>query len=142
VSDRANKKRTVLYIEVLLGLFLAGLAAAYLLPGSASGRSGALGGVGLAASSALVALYLKRWAVEKSLKASLAIVGIVFLLRLLLVSVGLMLVLWFKAGVVAFTAGFFGIYFVLQWLEISYLLGGRSRGPRQARGERLHRGVG
>ena len=122
-----KKNRTVFYLQLTLAVALAGVLAAVALAKGESERFAALLGVCLSAASTPAALYLKRWAVERSLKASLSILGIVFAIRLILVSVGLMLVLWSKAGVVAFTIGFFGIYFLLQWVEISYLLGERNR---------------
>ncbi len=120
-----KKNRKLFYLQIVLAVALAGVVAAYALPRSDSDRQGALLGVCLSACSAPAALYLKKWAVERSLKASLSVLGIVFAIRLVLVSVGLMLVLGSKAGVVAFTLGFFGTYFPLQWVEISYLLGER-----------------
>lgn len=125
--SRGKKNRAVFYLQIVLAVALAGVVAAFVLPKSDSDRHAALLGVCLSAASTPAALYLKKWAVERSLKASLSILGIVFAIRLILVSVGLMLVLWSKAGVVAFTIGFFGIYFLLQWVEISYLLGERNR---------------
>ena len=122
-----KKSRAALYLQITLAVALAGVLAAAAFTKSDSDRFAALLGVCLSAASTPAALYLKRWAVEKSLKASLTILGIVFAIRLILVSVGLMLVLWSKAGLVAFTIGFFGIYFLLQWVEISYLLGERNR---------------
>lgn len=124
--SRGKKNRAVFYLQIVLAVALAGVVAAFALPKSDSDRQAALLGVCLSAASTPAALYLKRWAVERSLKASLSILGIVFAIRLILVSVGLMLVLWSKAGVVAFTIGFFGVYFLLQWVEISYLLGERN----------------
>ena len=122
MSDRGSRIRVLRYVEVVLGVTLLGGAVAYAVARDGSSRRGAMLGVAMSASSALWALYLKRWAVEKSLKAALSIAGIVFLVRLIIVSVGVIIVPSFDAGVVAFIAGFFGSYFVFQWVEISYLL--------------------
>jgi hypothetical protein len=53
--------------------------------------------------------------------------GVVFGLRLVLVAAGLAYVRVKGGSVVPFVAGFFGCYFVLQWVEISYVLAEQKR---------------
>lgn len=126
MNDRGGRLRALRYTEVVLGVTLLGGAVAYAMA-KGTARRGALLGVALSASSALLALYLKKWAVERSLQAAFSIVGIVFVVRLVVVAVGLTIALSFHIGVIAFAAGFFSLYFVLQWVEISYLLGERNK---------------
>ena len=119
-----------MYVALAAGVAGVGLAAAALLPGSAEGRQGALVGAGAAALSGAVALPLKRRAVAKSMKAALTAMGAVFGARVLLVALGLVWVLDRGGGAMAFAAGFFGVYLVLQWVEISYVVAERNRrGP-------------
>jgi hypothetical protein len=81
----------------------------------------ALWGAGLAAVTAVVSLPLKRRAVQKSLKAALKAVGLVFGLRTVAVAAGLYAMVSRGLGPWGFVVGFFGVYFVLQWVEISYV---------------------
>jgi len=53
--------------------------------------------------------------------------GVVFGLRLVLVMAGLAYVRVKGLSVIPFVAGFFGSYFVLQWVEISYVLAEQNR---------------
>jgi hypothetical protein len=104
------------------GVMAVGLVLAAWLPRTAEGRQSALVGVALAAVSGVVALWLKRRAVQKDLKAALKVVGVVFGLRAVSVVVGLLVVVQRGLEAVAFVAGFFGLYFVLQWIEVSYVM--------------------
>ncbi|PTL84536.1 hypothetical protein [Vitiosangium sp. GDMCC 1.1324] len=98
------------------------LALAAFLPREAESRQAAFIGVGLAAVTGVVALLLKRRAVSRDLNAALKVVGVVFGMRAVAVVVGLLWVVQRGLGSVAFVAGFFGTYFVLQWIEVSYVM--------------------
>lgn len=99
-----------------------GLALAAFLPKDAESKQAAFIGVGLAAVTGVVALLLKRRAVSRDLNAALKVVGVVFGMRAVGVVVALLWVVQRGLGVVAFVAGFFGTYFVLQWIEVSYVM--------------------
>ncbi len=68
------------------------------------------------------ALVLKRRAVQKDLKAALKVVGVVFGVRAVSLLVTLLWVVSRGWGAVAFVAGYFGTYFALQWIEVSYVM--------------------
>ncbi len=106
---------------VAIGVAVVGLALAAGLPQSPETRWSALWGVGLAALTGAVSLPLKRQAVRRSLKAALKVVGLVFALRAVAVAAGLYAMVSRGLGAWGFVAGFFGVYFVLQWVEISYV---------------------
>ncbi|MFY0526516.1 hypothetical protein ACN28I_26370 [Archangium gephyra] len=104
------------------GVAGAGLALAAFLPKTSEARQSAFIGVVLAAATGVVALVLKRQAVRKDLKAAMKAVGVVFGLRAVGVVVGLLWAVQTGLSPVAFVAGFFGTYFVLQWIEVSYVM--------------------
>ncbi len=104
------------------GVVVTGLALAAFLPKVAEARQAAFIGVALAAATGVVALVLKRRAVRKDLKAALKAVGVVFGLRAVGVVLGLLWAVQTGLSAVAFVAGFFGTYFVLQWIEVSYVM--------------------
>lgn len=99
-----------------------GLVVAALMPRTAEARLAAVVGVGLAALSGAVALVLKRRASRQDLNAALKVVGVVFGLRAVGVVVGLLWAVSRGLDAVAFVAGFFGTYFALQWIEVSYVM--------------------
>jgi hypothetical protein len=99
-----------------------GLAVAAWLPRTPEARLSAVVGVGLAAATGVVALVLKRRAVSRDLNAALKVVGWVFGMRAVGVVVGLLWVVTRGLEAVAFVAGFFGTYFALQWIEVSYVM--------------------
>jgi hypothetical protein len=101
---------------------VAGLAVAALVPRVPEARLAAVVGVTLAAVTGAVGLVLKRRAVRKDLNAALKVVGVVFGMRAVGVVVGLLWVVDRGLGAVAFVAGFFGTYFALQWIEVSYVM--------------------
>lgn len=103
------------------GVMAVGLVLAVVLPREAESRQSALVGVAVAAVTGVVALLLKRRAVRKDLKEALKAVGVVFGLRAVAVAVGLLVVVQRGMSAVAFVAGFFGVYFALQWIEVSYV---------------------
>jgi hypothetical protein len=99
-----------------------GLAVAALAPRVPEARLAAVIGVALAAVTGAVGLVLKRRALRKDLNAALKVVGVVFGMRAVGVVVGLLWVVERGLGAVAFVAGFFGTYFALQWIEVSYVM--------------------
>jgi hypothetical protein len=115
------------YAGIVAAVGIAGVLGAVLLPQSSAGRLGALLGVAAAASSGLVALPLKRRALRHSIQSALKLIGVVFAVRAILVAAGLVFVSGRGAGPIPFTVGFFGPYFVLQWVEISYLMAEQKR---------------
>lgn len=98
------------------------LALAAFLPGEAESRQTALIGVGLAAVTGAVGLGLMRRVMGKDLNAALKVVAVVFGMRALGVVVGLLWAVRRGSGAVAFVAGFFGAYFLVQWIEVSYVM--------------------
>ncbi|HZI10429.1 MAG TPA: hypothetical protein VE153_08525 [Myxococcus sp.] len=111
-----------LHAVLAAAVMAAGVVAAALVPGVPEDRVSASWGVGLAAATGVVALILKRRAVKQDLKAALKVVGVVFGLRALSVVVGLLGVVNRGLAAVPFVAGFFGVYFALQWIEVSYVM--------------------
>ena len=99
-----------------------GVALAFVLPRAAESTRSALIGVVLAAGTGAVGLGLKRRAVRRDLTAALKVVGLVFGMRAVGVGVGLWWVVDRGLSAVAFVVGFFGTYFVLQWIEVSYVM--------------------
>ncbi len=91
-------------------------------------------GVGAATGSGFLSLFLKRWALRRSLKTALMVVGVMFGIRLVLVALGIAFLTFSGANSVAFVFGFFAVYFVLQWLEIGYVSSAAKRGPDPLRG--------
>jgi hypothetical protein len=104
------------------GVVAVALTLAAFLPREAESRQAAVIGVAVAAATGALALVLKRRAVSQDLNAALKVVGVVFGLRAVGVVVGLLWVVSRGLGAVAFVAGFFGTYFVLQWIEVSYVM--------------------
>ncbi|NTX05435.1 hypothetical protein HUA74_28075 [Myxococcus sp. CA051A] len=104
------------------GVAVVGAAVAGLLPTVVENRVSALWGVGLAAVTGVVALLLKRRAVKQDLKAAMKVVAVVFGLRAVAVLVGLLGMISRGLQPVPFIAGFFGVYFALQWIEVSYVM--------------------
>ncbi len=123
----ASKQRLSTYLGLTAGLGVVGLVAAYALPGENAARLAAMVGVALAVGSGAVALVLKRRAVRVSLNAALKVMGVVFGVRLVLVGGGLFWVVHSGAPPTPFVIGFFSVYFVQQWVEISFVLGEQQR---------------
>ena len=112
------------------GVMAVGLVLAAWLPREVDSRQSALVGVGLAAVTGVVALWLKRRSLQqKDLKAALKVVGVVFGLRAVTVVVGLLVVVQRGLSAVGFVAGFFGVYFALQWIEVSYVMAASRDAP-------------
>ncbi|MFL5348620.1 MAG: hypothetical protein ACJ8AT_27810 [Hyalangium sp.] len=115
---------------VAAGVAVVGVALAAALPQTPESRWPAMWGTGLAALTGVVSLALKRRAVQRSLKAALKVVGLVFGLRAVTVAAGLYAIVSRGMSPWGFVVGFFGVYFVLQWVEISYV----NAASRQAAG--------
>ncbi|MBU8895769.1 hypothetical protein DRW03_20770 [Corallococcus sp. H22C18031201] len=105
------------------GVMVVGLVVAAAMPKAADDRLAALLGVGLSAVAGVLALLLKRRAMRQAdLKAALKVVGLVFALRGVCVGLGLAWVVSRDLSAVPFVGGFFGVYFALQWIEVSYVM--------------------
>jgi hypothetical protein len=104
------------------GVAVVGVAIAALLPKLVEDKVSALWGVGLAALSGAVALGLNRRALRHDLNAALKVVGVVFGLRAVSVLAGLLGVMSRGMAALPFVAGFFGVYFALQLIEVSYVI--------------------
>ncbi len=122
MSEHDAEKAFRKHAGLAAGVAVAGLVAAAFLPKAPESRQSAFIGVALAAVTGAVALVLKRRAVRKDLNAALKAVGVVFGLRAVGVVLGLLWVVQTGLGPVAFVAGFFGTYFALQWIEVSYVM--------------------
>jgi uncharacterized membrane protein required for colicin V production len=122
VSEHDAEKAFRKHAGLAAGVAVAGLVVAAFLPKAPESRQSAFIGVALAAVTGAVALVLKRRAVRKDLNAALKAVGVVFGLRAVGVVLGLLWVVQTGLGPVAFVAGFFGTYFALQWIEVSYVM--------------------
>lgn len=130
MSTDADKGQTR-YLQALAATSGLGAAACYLLAPPGPSRAGALTGVASCALLGILALYLKRWAIERSLKSSLAIVGILFGLRLIALGAGVGLSRVLGIDAIAFAVAFLSVYFVMQWIEIAYLARTRSQRPHR-----------
>ena len=119
------------YFQALAATAALAAVASYLLAQPGSPRAGAWSGVASSALLGLAALYLKQWAIERSLKSSLAIVGILFGVRLIALGVGIGFARSLGIDALSFAVGFLSVYFVVQWMEIGYLTGLRNRANRE-----------
>lgn len=109
---------------------VAGVLGAYFLSRAPGDRLGALVGVGGSVLAGALAMVLKRRAVARGLNWALGMMGATFGLRMVLVAAGLVYVMRAGLGAMAFTLGFFGVYLVLQWNEITYVLAEAKRRGR------------
>jgi len=124
--------RAFFAITAVIGL--TAMVGASLLAKTPIDRQSALIGVGAATASSFLSLFLKRWALRRSLKAALIAVGVMFGIRLVLLALGIGFLTFRGANSVAFVFGFFAVYFVLQWLEIGYVSRAAKRGAHPLRG--------
>lgn len=106
---------------VLVGLVSAAAVTAVVAftPVGAKSWAGQLG-VWMAVVSGVGSLLLKRMA--QSTKAAIAVVGLVFGARMILVVAGSLWAARAWNETMVFIVAFFGTYFPLQWVEISFLL--------------------
>ncbi len=97
-----------------------------LVPASPANRSAAWLGVMLATVSGAVALLLKRRAMAsnalQAVSTGIKTLGLAMSMRAVVLVAGLIWVAQRHDGGFGFVCGFFGVYLVQQWLEISYLL--------------------
>jgi hypothetical protein len=122
VKDRPGEAETFQnHSLVAAGVAVVGVALAAALPQAPEDRWAALWGTGLAALTGAVSLGLKRRAVRRNIQAALKAVALVFALRAVTVAAGLYVMVTRGPGPWGFVIGFFGVYFVLQWVEISYV---------------------
>ncbi|HEX4621470.1 MAG TPA: hypothetical protein VH208_07880, partial [Myxococcaceae bacterium] len=70
------------YAAGVVAVGAAGMLALGLIPASAAQRMGAFVGVAGATLSSAAALSLKRWALARSLKAALGMIGVTFGMRM------------------------------------------------------------
>jgi hypothetical protein len=106
----------------LAALALAGAAVAA-FPLEAIPRASAAQGVGLSAVGGLLALIIKRRAAASpSSTAGIQALALAFMARVVLLAAGLFAVTWREHSALPFIAGFFGLYFAQQAIEVSYLL--------------------
>lgn len=129
-----DRDRLPVFAGWVAGIGFLGLAGASLLARDPPSRMGALLGVAASLLSGLIALSLKRWAMDRSIQLALGMIGVSFLVRLVWIGVGIAVVMAKGASLLPFTAGFFGVYFPLQWVEIGYIL---AESKRRGRGGRL-----
>ncbi|MBM7111990.1 hypothetical protein [Archangium primigenium] len=92
------------------------------LPDTEASRAVALSAVALAVVTGAVGLGLKRRAVRRDLNGALKVVALVFGMRAVGVALGLMWVVRRDLDALAFVAGFFGTYLVLQSVELGYVM--------------------
>jgi len=98
------------------------LALAAFLPEGDEARGVALFGALLAVGTGVVGLLLKRRVAQRDLNGALKVVALVFGMRAVGVALGLLWVVRRDLDAVAFVAGFFGTYLVLQSVELSYVM--------------------
>lgn len=110
----------VLHGGVFAGVAVGAVMLAALWPASGPTRAVAVAGVGACVLTGALALWLKRRA--GSLNGALLAVVVVFGLRALVATAGAALAAGHGGGAMPFVWGFFGTYFPLQWVEVSYLL--------------------
>lgn len=117
------------HLAITCALSAAALLAALLAGGV---RKAALVGAGSASATAIASLlFMQKGAgAKKPVQAAMAVMALMFLVRILLVALGTVLVARSGASVVAFVVAFFVPYFTFAAIEGSYLHGlSRGTGP-------------
>lgn len=109
------------YAAVVAACGLLGWAVARFLVDPAE-RTAALIGVGTMIPTAFLSLWLKRHAVERGLQLALAAVVAIFFVRMVVLTVAILLGMRAGLSPLAMVFGFFGEYFVLQVVEIRFVL--------------------
>lgn len=97
-----------------------GVLLAAMWPASQAVRAAAVAGVVSCAATGVLSLLFKTWA--RSLNSALLVVVMLFGLRAMVATAGAFLFGRMSSGALPFVWGFFGTYFPLQWVEVSYLL--------------------
>jgi hypothetical protein len=129
-AEQGDDDRLSYYAGFVVAIGAAGLFGAAFLAKTPEARLGAFVGVATSLFAGLVALSLKRMALKKSLQWALAMIGVSFGVRAVLVLVGLFGVLAKQGSVMGYILGFFSVYFALQWVEVSYVLDAQKRQGR------------
>ena len=112
-----------------LALLLAAAALGASLAAGAHRRGALVGSITSSASGIVSLLFMQRGArARKPMQAALAVMALMFLVRILLVALGTVLVARSGESVVAFVVAFFVPYFTFAAIEAAYLTG-LSRGP-------------
>ena len=99
-----------------------GWAVATFLVKDAADRTSALIGIAVMIPSAFLSLWLKRHAVERGLQLALAAAVAIFFVRMIALTVAILLGMRAGLSPMAMVFGFFGEYFVLQVVEIRFVL--------------------
>lgn len=110
----------VVHGGLFAGIAVGAVVLAALWPAEGASRLAAAAGAALCGVTGMPALLLKQRA--RTLNGALLVVMTVFGVRAFAVMVGAMVAARWGGGVMPFVWGFFGTYFALQWVEISYLL--------------------
>lgn len=110
----------VVHGGLFVGLSVGAVLLALLWPGGGAPGGTAAAGAAVCALSGAVALAFKGRA--QSLNGALLAVVVLFGARVFLVTVGATLAYRWGGRAAPFIWGFFGTYFPLQWIEISYLV--------------------
>lgn len=118
------------FAAMVVAVGAVGLLAAAFLPSDPEARKAAFVGVAGSVGSSGLGLLLKRRFLERSVQATLAVVGAVFGVRMVMVALGV--VLGTRAGwpVLAMVVGFFSTYLVLQCIEVAYVMAEMKRRGR------------
>ncbi len=117
-DDRRMFARTAGLSLAAIGLALVGAAVAF----TGHARWGALSGVATAGATGVLALVLVRRNLAKPLKDLMGAILATFLVRMILVGVGLAVLVKAVSAETAlpYAVAFFGLFFVLQALELVY----------------------
>ena len=110
------------YAAVVAACGLLGWAAASFLTRDAADKTAALVGVAVMIPTAFLSLWLKRHAVEKGLQLALAAAVAIFFVRMIALTIAILLGMRAGLPAMAMVFGFFGEYFVLQVVEIRFVL--------------------
>lgn len=124
-----TRQPLVLHGGLFAGVAVGAAVLAALWPASGAVRSVALAGVGACVVTGVFALLMKRRA--GSLNGALLAVVVVFGIRALVVTAGAALAAKRGGGAMPFVWGFFGTYFPMQWVEVSYLLSAAKQAKSQ-----------
>lgn len=128
-----SRSPLVIHGGLFAGIAVGAVMLAALWPSGGATRIAAAAGAGLCGVTGVLALVLKQRA--RTLNGALLVVMVVFGVRAFAVMIGAMVAARWGGGVMPFVWGFFGTYFALQWVEISYLLAE----AKQARSQQVER---
>lgn len=124
------------YMAAVAACGLVGWAAfRFLAPGRVESFAGLIG-VAVMVLTGFLSLWLKKLAVQRTLQLALAAAVGIFFVRLILLTTAVLVGMGRELPVMWMVFGFFGEYFVLQVVEIRFVLavhGQRSLGARAGR---------